>query len=75
MSFESANRSLGEVFTGSNSECEVICRRILQRHHLTNLKVQNSEFKQVFGKLTEKLHAEYATFNKNFNETEAVKNG
>ena len=75
MSFESANRSLGEVFTGTNSECEVICRRILQRHHLTNLKVQNSEFKQVFGKLTEKLDAEYATFNDKFVETEAVKIG
>ena len=41
MSFEAANRSLGELFSGSHSECEVICRRILQRHRLSNYSSKN----------------------------------
>ena len=50
MSFESANRSLGEVFSGSHSECEVICRRMTQRHKLSHL-CYDKKLKNIFDKL------------------------
>ena len=40
MSFESANRTRGEVFTGAHSECEIFCRRILQRHKFLDVKLR-----------------------------------
>ena len=51
MSFEAANRSLGDVFTGSHSECEVICRRVLQRHKLTETKINEPYLQSLCGKL------------------------
>ena len=37
MSFESANRILGEVYSGSHHECKIICRRFLQKQRLRDL--------------------------------------
>ena len=53
MSFESANRILGEVFTGSHHECEVVCRRFLQRQRLLDLHNKSEE--SVFGGLVRQL--------------------
>ena len=54
MSFEAANRSIGEIFSGSNSELEVICRRILQRHHLSEVDFQSEKIKPLICKLSGK---------------------
>ena len=53
MSFEFANRILGEVFTGSHHECEVVCRRFLQRQRLLDLHNKSEE--SVFGGLVRQL--------------------
>ena len=37
MSFESANRILSEVYSGTHHECDVICRRFLQKQRLLDL--------------------------------------
>ena len=37
MSFESANRILSEVYSGTHYECDVICRRFLQKQRLLDL--------------------------------------
>ena len=51
MSFESANRFLGEVCSGSSSEGEIICRRILQRHKLSGIDICNEHLQPLFSKL------------------------
>ena len=53
MSFESANRILSEVFTGSHYECEVVCRPFLQRQRLLDLHNKSEE--SVFGGLVRQL--------------------
>ena len=74
MSFEAANRSLGELFSGSHSECEVICRRILQRHRLSNYSSENPTLKTILSKLSQKKRQSgILTFSDNFFETTAVK--
>ena len=75
MSFESANRSLGEVFTGANSECEVICRRLLQRHKLHSVNLQNEDLTSLLYKLTGKPIKDCATFCSELIETEAIEKG
>ena len=45
MSFESANRVLGENFSGSHHEVEIICRRLLQIHWLYDTKLKNDFLK------------------------------
>ena len=77
MSFESANRILGEVFTGSHHECEVVCRRFLQRQCLLDL--HNSSEESVFGGLVRQLLGQ-ENFNKSdfsafMLETESLKMG
>ena len=52
MSFEAANRSLGEVFSGSNSECEIICRRLLQRHKLQSVEINDARLCPLYSKLS-----------------------
>ena len=63
MSFESANRTLGEVFTGSHHECEVVCRRFLQRQRLLDLHNKSEE--SVFGGLVRQLLGQ-----ENFNKSD-----
>ena len=72
MSFEAANRTLGEVVSGSNSECQVICRRILQRHRLANVCIENSNLKLLSDQLTGK-EVESFSFSEETAETPAVK--
>ena len=72
MAFESANRTLGEVFSGANSECEVICRRVLQRHKLVDNKIKNEKMQALYSSLSGKPH-ECANLAREFIETEAVK--
>ena len=74
MSFESANRTLGEVFSGSTSECEVICRRILQRHKLSEIELKSETLKPLFFKLSGKNQTN-GKFDREFVETDAVKDG
>ena len=53
MSFESANRILSEVYSGSHHECEVICRRFLQKQRLLDIH-QTSE-DNPYGRLVKQL--------------------
>ena len=53
MSFESANRILSDVYSGSHHECEVICRRFLQKQRLLDIH-QTSEDKP-YGRLVKQL--------------------
>ena len=75
MCFESANRTLGEVFSGSTSECEVICRRVLQRHKLSEIEVQSEKLKPLFSKLSGKNQQTNENFDREFVETDEVKDG
>ena len=52
MSFESANRTLSDLFTGSHSEIEIICRRVLRRHKLARLENKNLRLKKIFDKFS-----------------------
>ena len=72
MSFEAANRTLGEVASGSNSECEVICRRILQRHKLCDFDPQNKNLMPLFCKLSGKRQTAISNHPNEFCETEAL---
>ena len=72
MSFEAANRTLGEVVSGSNSECQVICRRISQRHRLANVTIENTNLKLLSDHLTGK-EVESSSFSEETAETPAVK--
>ena len=51
MAFEAANKAFKEVFSGSVRECEIICRRILQRHHLSSKEVDEEGLSEIFSKL------------------------
>ena len=76
MCFEAANRTLGEVFSGSTSECEIICRRVLQRHELRGKNIKSEKLKSLFGKFSENvLYSDEKNFSNEFVETNAVKDG
>ena len=72
MSFESANRTLGEVCSGSSSECEIICRRILQRHKLSGIDICNEHLQPLFSKLSGQRNCNPTNFTNELVETEAV---
>ena len=75
MCFEAANRTLGEVFSGSNTECEVICRRVLQRHKLSQFECQNEKLEPFYCKLLGRKYQTETTFSDEFLETKEVKEG
>ena len=75
MCFESANRTLGEVFSGSTSECKVICRRVLQRHKLSEAEFQSEKLKPLFFKFSGKNQPINDNFDREFVETDEVKDG
>ena len=75
MCFEAANRTLGEVASGSNSECEVICRRVLQRHKLCDFHPLNNNMMPLFCKLSGKRHNECSNYSNKFCETPALIEG
>ena len=61
MSFESANRILSQVFTGSHHELEVICRRFLQLQRFHDLSIENEQISDLWNQLlgTEVLEREH----------------
>ena len=72
MGFEATNRILGEVFSGANSECVVICRRVLQRHRLADSNIIDARLLQFFCKLSDKQSYEGIDFNEELIVTEAI---
>ena len=75
MCFEAANRTIGDVFTGSHSECEIICRRILRRHNLVENEVPDDDLAQLFCKLTGRREETKEQFDTEFLQTEALQIG
>ena len=75
MSFEAANRTFGEVFTGSHSDCEIICRRNLQKNKLARVKIQDPEIRCLFDKLYGITTLDQINCSTEFVETQAVNNG
>ena len=75
MSFESANRMLGDNFSGSNSECEIICRRILQKHKLSDEDIKDSELRQLFNKLSGRPIKDTFASSDEMKQTEALTAG
>ena len=75
MSFEAANRTLGDVFSGAHHECEIICRRVLQKHKLANLEIQDNTLRSLFCKLSGNRSYEDNFFSDEFVETKAIKTG
>ena len=73
MSFEAANRTLGDVFSGSHSECEIICRRVLQRHNLTDFDELEPDLRQLFCKISGNPVPCSEKFDQEFVETEALR--
>ena len=74
MSFEAANRILGEVFSGSTFECEIICRRILQKHRLSCAEIHNAEMRRLFNRI-KGLGNEESSFCDEMIETTSLKSG
>ena len=75
MSCEAANRTLGEVFSGSNSECEVICRRILQRHKLNDSRTKDEQIRAVVGRMLNSKLQNNGHFSQDMIETESLRFG
>ena len=75
MSFEAANRTLSDVYTGSHSECEIICRRVLQRHKLAATECNDPKLRSLFGKLTGNKDLASGNFDSDFLYTDALKMG
>ena len=72
MSFEAANQTIGEVFSGSKSECAIICRRVLQRHRLVDNKMENERLKTLYSNLSGGT-MEPSNLKTEFIETETVR--
>ena len=75
MSFEAANRTLGEVSSGSNNECEVICRRVLRRHRLHGSYIRSNRLSEIFDNLSETSSCKFKAFADEMLETDSLKNG
>ena len=75
MSFESANRTLSDLFTGSHSEIEIICRRVLRRHKLARLEIKTLQLKKVFDKFSPIPVIDGVGFSDEMIETDDVKLG
>ena len=75
MSFEAANRTLGDVFSGSHSECEIVCRRVLQRHKLVETEISEECLQPMFRRIGGVTTENSDNFDKDFLETEALKRG
>ena len=73
LSFEAANRTIGDVFTGSNSECHVICRRILQKHKISLIDIKNPLLENLFHHFTNKENPDSSKFTEGTETTTAVK--
>ena len=75
MSFEAANRTSGEVFTGAHSECEIICRRLLQRNKLATIQLEDDTLIPLYDKITGQQLFKVDKFDEEFIETEEVQFG
>ena len=74
MSFEAANRTLGEVFTGSVNECEIVCRRVLQKYKIATIELENESFRPFYDVLSSGLHKDNEeNFDKEMEETTSIK--
>ena len=74
MSFESANQTLGDLFTGVTSECGVICRRLLQKRKLLQANITDNTLKNIFDQLSGKQSSELQ-FSDEMLETETLRTG
>ena len=72
ISFESANRTLGEVYTGSHTECEIICRRFLQRHKLLDVNLENQKLDSLYRKISARLQTNNQNYSEEFIEIAVV---
>ena len=52
MSFESANRIFGELFTGSHHEIEMICGSLLQLRRLSDTTIESPDVQRVWNQLS-----------------------
>ena len=75
MCFEAANRVLGDMFSGSHSELEVICCRVLKRHKLSHAEIENEQLKNVLDKLNGNFVSTEEIYSDEFIETQAVQEG
>ena len=75
MSFEAANGVLGDLFTGSHSESEVICRRILQRHRILQTQIDDPKLNKLFWKLSGSFNNSDENYDDEFVETQAIRDG
>ena len=72
MSFESTNRTLGKVYTGSHTECEIICRRVLQRHKLLDVNLENQKLDSLYRKISARLQTNDQNYSEEFIKTAVV---
>ena len=76
MSFEAANRTLGEVFNGgSHCEIELICRRILQRRKLADVEIHDNKLKKLCYKIIGVVVDDPLSVSDEMIETAALKAG
>ena len=72
MGIEAANQTLGEIFNDAKSECEAICRKVLQRHRLTESDNTDARLLQFFCKVTGNECYESIDFNNEPIVTETI---
>ena len=74
MSFESANRILSEVYSGTHHECDVICRRFLQKQRLLDLHQdrKQNQFSGLVKKLLRRDDSHTTDFSTFMSETESL---
>ena len=72
MSFEAANRTLSELFTGAYSECEIIYRRVLLRNNLAAAEITDVKLRNLFCQLSTNIIAKESKFSEEFVETKAL---
>ena len=74
MSFEAANRILGDVFTGSVNECDVICRRFLHKYSLLSVNLKNEKLMPLLDAIADgQKRDNEECFNKDMVEIEPLK--
>ena len=75
MSFESANRLLGEVFTGSHHEVEFICRRVLKLQHFKDATVDSRPVLNLYNKIIGQNTEERSNFHHGMKLTKSLEDG
>ena len=75
LSFESANRILGELFTSSHHEIEIICRRFLQLRRLNDTTIESPEVQRVWNQLFGIEELEKSQLDHGTKETDLLREG